>query len=365
MKPNTLQVDKNAPVPSAVARNAADIDKYYSEMEEAKKPKAPEGEGENKGEQNQNTQERNTQEQNTQTQNREENKTETPPKQQSASPDTGSWEHKYNSMKGRHDQLAVANRDMSDRVLNMERLVATLQANGTAPRTEQTTAPKVLITAEDRETYGEDLTDFVTRAAQQGATATEQKLLDRITQLEQRITGVAATTAVDATQRVYQALDKEVPDWRDQNINPEFISWLALPDPFSGDIRSDLLNRAFSRHDTPRVLNFFKGFLSEKAAVDPGSRQEPENKAAVPTNSNQENGNGTNPQKIPLETFAAPGRARGSAAAAPDDKPYLTNAEIAAFYSDVRAGKYRGREEEQKRREAYIWEAQSAGRITA
>ena len=67
--------------------------------------------------------------------------------------------------------------------------------------------------------------------------------------------------------------------------------------------------------------------------------------------------------KVPLEAFAAPGRAKTAAATAPAEKPIITRAQIATFYADKAAGKYRGKEAEADRLERMIFEAQRDGRI--
>lgn len=119
---------------------------------------------------------------------------------------------------------------------------------------------------------------------------------------------------------------------------------------FSGAIRHELLTAAYEQNNAPRVLAFFKGFLSEEAALAPNSQGEPDR--------------GVTPEKIPLESLAAPGRAKTAAApGAPAEKPTFTRAEIATFYADCARGKFRGRDAERNRIEAQIFEAEREGRI--
>jgi hypothetical protein len=140
--------------------------------------------------------------------------------------------------------------------------------------------------------------------------------------------------------------------WRQVNVAPDFHSWLQLPDPFSGAIRHSLLSAAYEQNNTPRVLAFFNGFLAQEAALAPA----PE--VAQPDASVTETG------KIPLETFAAPGRAKTSAApGAPAEKPTFTATQVSKFYADSASGKYRGREAEKDRIDAQIVEAGREGRI--
>ena len=77
------------------------------------------------------------------------------------------------------------------------------------------------------------------------------------------------------------------------------------------------------------MLAFFNGFLAQEAALAPAIPGVPAPAADG---------------KIPLDTLAAPGRAKTAAANAPVEKPSFTTAQIAQFYADSSRGKYRGRE---------------------
>jgi hypothetical protein len=37
-------------------------------------------------------------------------------------------------------------------------------------------------------------------------------------------------------------VERAVPNWREINNHPRWLQWLNLPDPYSGDVRQDLLN---------------------------------------------------------------------------------------------------------------------------
>ena len=145
-------------------------------------------------------------------------------------------------------------------------------------------------------------------------------------------------------------LDEKLPNWRDLNTNEEFLSWLQLPDAYSGDIRHNMLKAAYAQGNAHRVLAFFNGFLAEEAAVAP-AQGEPDYST-------------TTVSKVPLQNFAAPGRAKTAASAsAPAEKLNISRAQVASFYADVAAGRYRGRDAEKNKLEAQIFEAQREGRI--
>jgi hypothetical protein len=151
-----------------------------------------------------------------------------------------------------------------------------------------------------------------------------------------------------AREKMYATLNERCPSWEQINTNQDFISWLGLPDAFSGVIRHTLLNQAFEANDTLRVLKFFDGFLAEEAVTAPAAVQPDPVPGMVP--------------KVPLETFAAPGRAK-STATTPVEKPIITRADITRFYTDKAAGRYRGRDDEAARIDAEIITAGREGRI--
>ena len=145
-------------------------------------------------------------------------------------------------------------------------------------------------------------------------------------------------------------LDTKLANWREINVNDDFKEWLRLPDPYSGAIRFDMLRAAYAENNAPRVLAFFNGFLAEEAALAPSSGEPDPTAETV--------------KKVPLETLAAPGRAKTAAGNnAPAEKPIFTRAQIAKFYADAAAGKYRGKEVERDRFEKQIFEAEREGRI--
>jgi hypothetical protein len=273
-----------------------------------------------------------------------------PPAEQPAQKqvDDQSWEHRYKSMKGRYDRSEAQIASMSEQIASMQNVIATMQV------TRDTYAPPELraerfITPEEEQDYGPDFLNVVGKKAKEELMPIVSKYEAKISDLEEKLKSVGNHFQQDAKSRMEASLDERLPNWREVNFDPEFISWLKLPDPYSGAIRHELLKGAYQRSDTPRVLAFFNGFLSEEAATDP-ARVQPDQAVSA--------------QKIPLETFAAPGRAKTAAATgAPAEKPIFTRAQIAQFYAASSAGKYRGREAEKDRIESQIFEAEREGRI--
>lgn len=259
------------------------------------------------------------------------------------------WEHRYNSMKGRHDALQSRVSDMSAQIQSLQELVASLRAAPQPHKEETPTTPERLVTDDEENEYGSELLTVVGKKAREEILPELQKLKKQLEGVEKRVDGVNEHVSVDSRTRMHNALDHEVPNWRELNYDEKFLAWLQLPDVYSGVIRQELLSAAYERNSTPQVLAFFKGFITDEAASAPDVI-EPDPAPTVPA-------------KVPLEQFAAPGRAKTAATTVPAGKPTFTRANIASFYADVSAGKYRGREPEKDRIERQIFEAQREGRI--
>ncbi len=280
----------------------------------------------------------------------EEPETKAAPKE---APKSDDWEHRYNSMKGRYEREQTEKRQLAAEISNLHRLIAELQAAPT-PSANSDTQFERLVTPEEENDYGKEFLGVVGKKAKEELIPEIAQLKAHIAQLEGRLQGVTGVVTQDAREKMYSTLDMSVPSWREVNSNPEFLSWLNLPDMYSGAIRKELLNAAFNRNDANRVAAFFKGFISDEAATNP---------AVAVAGSDTSSVGHTETKKTPLEAYAAPGRAKTAAASAPAEKPFFTRAQVSQFYSDVNRGSYRGRDEEKQRMENLIFSAQREGRI--
>lgn len=261
------------------------------------------------------------------------------------------WQHRYLSMEGRFKQSQTTVGSMQQQLADMgSELVRTqqiLNARG-AVQQEQPRTVKKMLTPEDEANFGPELIDFVKRAAQE-AVSPELTAIEQQTRQDRDASMRAAKTAM------YTQLVADVPDWRVINDNPRFISWLRLPDLYSGRIRQVLLNEAFQAANAPRVVAFFKGFVQDEQAtghIDPASQTQPQNPAP-------------RDPAIPLVNLAAPGAAKPASGntQVPAEKPIYSHAAISQFYTRVRQGYYAGREADKSREEADIFAAQREGRI--
>jgi hypothetical protein len=284
----------------------------------------------------------------------EEQRREPKPKKAKAKeePEPDDWEHRYKSLHGRFTKQEQTIRTMADQIRSMEMVVATMTASGNAP-TEAGEAPLddgEGLTAEEINDYGADMLKVVAKQARAEIAPLLRARDQEIASLRQQLSGVTTVVQVDAREKMHQDLDHKLPQWRELNHDDGFLAWLGLPDPYSGGIRHDMLKAAYAQNNPARVLAFFNGFLAEEAAVAPV--QAGPDTGASPL------------RKVPLQSLAAPGRAKAAAPnPGPVEKPVFTRAQIAQFYADVAAGRYRTKEPEKQQIEKQIFEATKDGRV--
>jgi hypothetical protein len=279
------------------------------------------------------------------------------------------WQHQFNSMKGRYDRSEQDNKRLAGQINDMQRLIATMNT----PQPQQPgsdvrfPAPKNFqnvkrITDKEKSDYGDDLIDVMGRRAMEVQDATLAPelfaLRNEMNQIKQQLGGVRQTVEYDAQTRMYQQLDREIPNWKEINSHPEFVRWLQMPDPLSGQIRHNMLGDAYNSQQANRVLEFFRRFLSDQASYGPanGQGQQPGNGALTA------HSYATTPQ-VDLLSLAAPGRAKTGQTQVTPEKPSVSPAEIKRFYTDAASGKYVGREDEYNRIQQEIFAASRENRV--
>lgn len=276
------------------------------------------------------------------------------------------WQHKFNSLKGKHDAEMAR---MQAEIEGLHRVLGSMQAAAAQPPAGPGAPPAPAsappgfdldfrpISDDERADYGEEFLSVAERAAAQKFAPVIKNLMAEIQTLKQNVNTVATTVQNDARTNVFEMLNAEVPDWEAQDRDPLFIDWLRYPDPFSGQQRQVLLDKAMQDADGRRVVAFFKAFKDLQAAQR--APQSPPPSPAAPQ-----------PQpRTSLETLAAPGRGRtGTSSGTPgptDNGAVYTQSQIAKFYEDVRRGVWRNDPAGKARREADIVKAATEGRIRA
>jgi hypothetical protein len=256
-------------------------------------------------------------------------------------PPSENWEHRYRSMEGRFRQQMDINANLGNQIQQLSSTITQLQA----PRERSFAQP--LITEEERKAYGDDLLDVVSRKAMEAVNPQIQRLRNENQDLRRRVQSNEA-------RDIYSVLDEEIPDWKDVNVHPDFLQWLNLPDIYSGTVRAGMLKAAFEAGDAPRVLAFFRGFLSE-SPQHRGQTPQATPAAQAPKREAARD----------LREFAAPGKARPAPGPAPSaaEQPVYTTRDIDRFYDRVRQGAYAGRNEVKDAEEAKIFAAVREGRV--
>lgn len=284
-------------------------------------------------------------------------------------PAADGWEQRYKVLQGKYNaEVPRLQRQVQDLSSTLEQLkaqgvatqgmlAALAQGRVAAPGGQSQTpvAPVKLVKDEEVKEFGEDLTDFIKRVAQEAVLpAVEQKLQP----VQQQVAEVRGQSEEDrrmalkaAHERLLATLDREIPDWRQQNNDPGFLDWLSQADPYSGAARRDLLGKAYDGFDAPRIIAIFKGYRAEHAVVTPTP---PAAAPAQPDASQRK-----------LEEFTAPGTPKAGAAGAPNGagKRTWTQAEIKQFYDDAAAGKFRNNKQRRDEIEREIHAAVREGRV--
>ncbi|WP_020095683.1 hypothetical protein [Methylobacterium sp. 285MFTsu5.1] len=263
------------------------------------------------------------------------------------------WEERYKAMKGRFDKAQEDLRTATADIAELRRSLAHAQAARPAAPATATISPQFTaedLTEEERNDYGEDLLKVVDKVAGRKIAQVVGAFEQKFGEIEQKVQGVTQVTQLSAKERFTQSLTDRVPNWRELNRDEGFLDWCEEIDQFSGQKRLDLLRNAYQSEDAPRCAAIFAGFLKE---ANPSAAPRSETTAAPkPTG------------KVPLESLAAPGRARSTApTAGPGDKPIIARSDIQKFYSDVQKGLYRGRDAEKAAREEEIFQATQDGRV--
>lgn len=175
--------------------------------------------------------------------------------------------------------------------LDRGRLQRELEQVRTAPPAPQPPAPppSSLISAKDREEFGEDLIDLIGRAVRQEVGGKLDQIGTRLSGLEGRIgkaeqtvTGTVQTNEQRAWAAYLQALTQRIPTWQQVNAEQGFLDWLEKVDTFSRKKLLDLLTDAHNAMDLEAVVSFFTAYKPELASAPaaPAAPQAPAQPAA-------------------------------------------------------------------------------------
>lgn len=220
-----------------------------------------------------------------------------------------------------------------------------------------TDVPDLELPAEAVEVYGADLINIMSQVANHAAAKTRAAVLKEVAPALQSV----ATTTIQQLQDnarnvVSQALAPWGRDFASVDEDPNFITWLKLTDRMSGVTRNELFLRAWHAGNADSLTAIMTTYLSEVAAAPQPTPTTPVGAPPAPTGRTV----------VPLETFAAPGRAPNPTPPPSTQgvsKEVYTASAVKNFYEKKRRGEFVGHEAEVAETERLIAEASREGRI--
>ena len=262
---------------------------------------------------------------------------------------------KYKTLQGMYNaevpRLHSQNKEMQQKLQHMEQLLASLSEQQ-KQATQKPVEVEKLVTEKDIEEYGDsiDMMRKVTRE-ELGSVASRIAQLENVIQQFQsnvvpQVEQVVKRQASSSEQMFWSDLSNRVPDWREINDDQDFQSWLLEIDPLTGISRQTYLEDAQRLLDARRVATFFDTWR-ENNGVASVARSD----SRVQQNASE------------LEKQVAPGRSKSSGNPKSNTAKVYTPQDIEKFFSDVRQGKYKGREAERDKIERDIFAAQRENRI--
>lgn len=280
-----------------------------------------------------------------------------PPQPTNEEPDA---EHKYKVLQGKYNKevprlqhelrsVSEENDQLRQRLNDMEATIASFKAAKERPQPPD-------ISEEEREQFGDDLIDLISRVSKRDLLPEiEKRLKDvdgRVKQVDQKVASTEESMAESKRRETLEALARAVPDWEQQNEDPKFLEWLNDEEPSVGVPRGRLLTHAFQANDANRVIWFFKGFQKENAADTTDATPSPEKKKE--------------PQQK-LDDYVAPGSPKTGTASAPNEsgKRVWTRDDIKAFYAEKNEFVKKGKKLPDKlvKLERDLFKAQTEGRL--
>ena len=258
-------------------------------------------------------------------------------------PKEDNWQQKYKSLQGMYNadvpRLSSENRNLTSRVTQLEQLLSTMEK----PTVKESVQAEKLITPEDEKEYGDSI-NIMRKAAREEIAQLKQQI-QQLQDVVPKVQQVQTQQKKSSEQNFWNTIANEVPNWQDINKNEAFQAWLLEVDPLTGISRQTYLEDAQNNLDANRVVNFFKTWEGEFGVA---KSAQTDRKA----------------QQSQLQKQVSPGKSRNNGAKASGQPRTYTNDDIKEFFSDVRKGKYKGRDDERGRIERDIFAAQQEGRIT-
>ena len=244
------------------------------------------------------------------------------------------WEHRFNVINGKYaaevPALQEQVRTLTKQLDEANRQIADLKSAASSTHNPGGLTDEQMAEFEDQ--FGEDFVSFVQRMIASSAAKPDNSA--EVNELKRKVEQFETEKAQATTASFWAVLTELVPDWKTVNDDPKFHAFLAQYDPQTGVQRQQALATAQQALDPDGVAAVFNAFKKQ---------QPPETKPRIPDDQ-------VDPPSSRSTTTPQGGR-------------IWTGAEIAEFYKDKAAGKYRTKPDEAKRLEADIFAAQREGRV--
>lgn len=185
------------------------------------------------------------------------------------------FEQKYKTLEGKYkSEVPQLYQQLRETQQNMQVLQAQLEAAKKPP--VETPKPQQLVTDKDREDFGEDMIDMVTRVA----TAETQKAVAYVLlELDKRLK--STTDQLSAVQQHVERTESEtfwdrvaklVPDWASVDQSPAWVAFLDSTPEFAEESYRSLAMKAIQAGNADKIaalVKTWRGHVEPPAAVQP------------------------------------------------------------------------------------------------
>ncbi|WP_347506194.1 hypothetical protein [Pseudomonas anguilliseptica] len=199
--------------------------------------------------------------------------------------DAAYWRHRFDVLQGKYNaEVPALRKEISSLT---EKLTSAEQLPASAVQRAQDAVSD--LTEAELENFGPDLISLIQRVAGKVAGSSDS---GELREIKGELDQMREERQQDAAARFWTELESQVPNFREVNADPAFLTWLAETDPLSGQERQQLLVSAQQALDPYRVAAVFKAFgkpakAPEKPTV-PGDQVHPRQTKAVATDLQQQ-----------------------------------------------------------------------------
>jgi len=306
------------------------------------------------------------------------------PQNNQQQPGQEDWQQKYASLQGMYNsQVPKLQADVTRLQESVDALLSENEQLKEAAQKKNQPDPNgdgevQKLNKEDLAQYGEEfgnLVDAFNQLQESFARSQDENksLKDQLTELNSNVTESQQAAEINANnsymEKVKEGIKELGADFEVLNFDHNFLNWLRQIPLGDVETRHDKLRRAQQSRDLTATLAIWSEYIKPDTPADPGPQ---------PNNPNIPPGQ---PQQFQQQQYQQPGAQPPPGQQPPNLQPnptqtgtdiqppaqqqarMWTRKDIGQFYTDLSAGKFRGREDEAKAIEADIDAAQVQGRV--